>query len=201
MLENSCDRKSLLIGSNCMKHSAVFKIALCSVMFTAGTTILANAKTSASNLDVANKTIFSKPQPTKIIVAQADISSVEQSVLNKINQYRQGRNLPPLTWNNTISNQARIHSQNMANGTVPFSHNGFSQRVQVIGKTIPYRAAAENVAYNQGYADPAANAVQGWLNSSGHQRNIVGNYNLTGIGVAKNSKGEYFFTQIFILKR
>jgi uncharacterized protein YkwD len=184
-----------------MKQSIVFKIALCSVIFATGTTISANAKTSISNLDIANKSIFSKPKPTKTIVAQADTSSLEQSVLNKINQYRQGRNLPPLTWDNRISNQARIHSQNMASGAVPFSHNGFQQRVQAIATAIPYRAAAENVAYNQGYSDPAANAVQGWLNSSGHQRNIVGNYNMTGIGVARNSRGQYYFTQIFILKR
>lgn len=74
-----------------------------------------------------------------------------------------------------------------------------TERVQAIA--IPYRAAAENVAYNRGYTDPVAKAVEGWLNSSGHRRNIEGNYNLTGIGVAKNSQGAYYFTQIFILKR
>lgn len=184
-----------------MKQSVLFKIALFSVIFATGTTISANAKTSVSHLENARKSIFSKPKPTKTIVAQADTSSLEQSVLNKINQYRQGRNLPPLTWDNTISNQARTHSQNMASGTVPFSHNGFQQRVQAIATAMPYKAAAENVAYNQGYSDPAANAVQGWFNSSGHQRNIVGTYTHTGIGVARNAKGQHYFTQIFILKR
>jgi uncharacterized protein YkwD len=191
----------MLFGTYCMKQSVLIKIALCSVIFSTGTAISANAGTPNSHLNIADRFVLAKPKPTNTLVAQVDISSIEQSVLIKINQYRKGRNLPPLTWNNNISNQARIHSQNMAGGAVPFSHNGFSQRVQVIGKTIPYRAAAENVAYNRGYTDPATNAVQGWLNSSGHQRNIVGNYNLTGIGVARNSKGEYYFTQIFILKR
>ncbi|MBE9015042.1 CAP domain-containing protein [Chroococcidiopsidales cyanobacterium LEGE 13417] len=184
-----------------MKHSVLFKLALCSVIFTTGTTIVANAKTPTFYREIAKKNILAKPKPNTTILAQADTSSVERTVFNRINQYRQGRNLAPLTWDNSISNQARIHSQNMASGAVPFSHNGFQQRVQEIAKVISYRGAAENVAYNQGYADPAANAVQGWLNSSGHQRNIVGSYNLTGIGVARNSKGEYYFTQIFILKR
>lgn len=184
-----------------MKQSFLFKIALCSVIFTAVTTISANAKTPIFYRNIVQKNILSKPKPSTNIVAQADTSSIERAAFDRINQYRQGRNLAPLTWDNSITNQARIHSQNMANGTVPFSHNGFQQRVQAIAKVIPYRGAAENIAYNQGYADPAANAVQGWLNSSGHQRNIVGNYNLTGIGVARNSKGEYYFTQIFILKR
>jgi uncharacterized protein YkwD len=30
---------------------------------------------------------------------------------------------------------------------------------------------------------------------------MIGNYDLTGIGVASNSQGEYYFTQIFVLKR
>jgi uncharacterized protein YkwD len=184
-----------------MKQFFLFKVALCSVIFATGTTISANARTPNSHLDTTNKSVLTKPKSTKTLLAQVDTSSIERAVLDKINQYRQGRNLPPLTWDDRISNQARIHSQNMASGAVPFSHNGFQQRVQEIAKVIPYRAAAENVAYNRGYTDPATNAVQGWLNSSGHQRNIVGNYNLTGIGVARNSKGEYYFTQIFILKR
>jgi uncharacterized protein YkwD len=184
-----------------MKQSILFKLALCSVILTTGTTISANATTPTFSRGIAKKTIISKPKPSTNILAQADTSSIEQAVFNKINQYRQGRNLPPLTWNNSISSQARIHSQNMASGAVPFSHNGFQQRVQEIAKVIPYSAAAENVAYNRGYADPAANAVQGWLNSSGHLRNILGSYNLTGIGVARNSRGEYYFTQIFIRKR
>jgi uncharacterized protein YkwD len=29
---------------------------------------------------------------------------------------------------------------------------------------------------------------------------MEGNYNLTGIGVAKNAEGEYYFTQLFILE-
>ncbi|OWY64987.1 secretion protein [cyanobacterium TDX16] len=184
-----------------MKQSVLFKIALCSVIFTAGTTIAANAKIPTSHRESAKKNILAKPNPNTTIVAQADTSSIERAIFNRINQYRQGRGLAALTWDNSISNQARIHSQNMASGAVPFSHNGFQQRVQEISKVIPYAGAAENVAYNQGYADPAANAVQGWLNSSGHQRNIVGSYNLTGVGVARNSQGKYYFTQIFILRR
>jgi uncharacterized protein YkwD len=89
----------------------------------------------------------------------------------------------------------------MASGAVAFSHDGFSERVQAIALVIPYSGAAENVAYNQGHSDPATKAVEGWLKSTGHLANIKGNYNRTGIGIAKNAKGEYYFTQIFILSR
>ncbi|MBD2328915.1 CAP domain-containing protein [Alkalinema sp. FACHB-956] len=128
-------------------------------------------------------------------------ASLEQAVFNQINAYRKSQGLAPLVLNSTITTQARIHSQNMANKTVPFGHQGFDQRVKAIGTVIPWSGAAENVAYNYGYSDPATQAVQGWLKSSGHLRNIRGNFDLTGIGVSRNAKGEIYFTQIFIKKR
>jgi uncharacterized protein YkwD len=124
--------------------------------------------------------------------------SIEQAVHDQVNQYRASRGIPPLSLDSRISEQARNHSQSMASGAVPFSHDGFLVRVQMIARVMPYNKAAENVAYNQGYGDPVTQAVQGWLNSSGHRTNIQDQYNLTGIGIAKNSQGAYYFTQIFI---
>jgi uncharacterized protein YkwD len=84
----------------------------------------------------------------------------------------------------------------MAKGKVPFSHNGFEARVKAI--PLSYNSAAENVAFNMGYTNPAKQAVIGWLNSPGHLKNLRGRYNLTGIGVAANDKGEVYLTQIFL---
>lgn len=127
--------------------------------------------------------------------SDANSASIEQSVFEQINQYRQSKNLPPLTRNAAIDQQARNHSQNMASGQVPFSHQGFEQRVQATG--LAYKDAKENVAYNQD-RDPATRAVQSWLQSSGHLNNIKSNTNLTGIGVAVNGQGVVYLTQIFI---
>ena len=129
-----------------------------------------------------------------------DIDDLERLTHQQINQYRISRNLPPLKLDNSISQQARIHSQNMAQDKVPFSHEGFEQRMTSVSSTISYRSAAENIAYNQGYRDPVERAVTGWIKSPGHHKNMIGNYNLTGIGMAKNSQGEYYFTQIFVLE-
>lgn len=176
-------------------------IALSTVFLTGGLGVSVNAKTSNSTPQSTPKVLVNAPQ-TSIHLAQTNtLTSIEQAVHAQINKYRQQRNLPALKLDERISNSARIHSQNMASGAVPFSHNGFQERVQAIAKVIPLSAAAENVAYNMGYSDPATKAVQGWLNSTGHRQNIEGNYNQTGIGVAQNSKGEYYFTQIFIRKR
>jgi uncharacterized protein YkwD len=123
-------------------------------------------------------------------------TTLEKSVFEQINQYRLSQGLPKLTLNASITKQARIHSRNMAGGKVPFSHQGFEKRVSAI--PLIYNSAAENVAYNLGYSDPANEAVIGWLNSPGHLKNVKGRYNLTGIGVAANEKGEVYLTQIFL---
>ena len=125
-------------------------------------------------------------------------SAIEQSIHARINAYRSTQGLPALVLNETISAQARAHSANMAAGRVAFSHDGFDARVAAIATSITVSGAAENVAFNKGFSDPASEAVTGWLNSSGHRTNIEGDYDLTGIGVAQSSDGTYYFTQIFV---
>ncbi len=177
--------------------STAFKVSVLSVFAIASGLASSTAAMSAPVTSAQPKAL--KPQ----LVAQAasSIPSLEQAVLTQINQYRASRKLAPLTLDSRISVQARAHSQAMASGRTPFSHDGFQQRVQAIARAIPYSRAAENVAYNQGYSDPVRQAVQGWLQSTGHRQNIEGSFDLTGIGIAQNAKGEYYFTQIFIRRR
>ena len=135
------------------------------------------------------------------VLSAKDVSEIDllvQKVHESVNQYRAERNLPPLSLNTYISQQAETHSQNMAQQVVKFSHQGFKDRIEALDGRVIYRRAAENVAYNQGYQDPAQKAIAGWIESKGHHKNMVGDFNLTGIGVAKNKQGEYYFTQIFI---
>lgn len=183
-----------------MKRSIFTSIALTSVVLTSGMLQLpANAQDFGSIFN----SIFQSPQPASTPTSTqstTSLASIEKAVHNQVNRYRANQGLPPLALDSRITEQARIHSRNMANGG-GLSHNGFNGRVQAITKVIPLNAAAENVAYNQGYSNPATQAVQGWLNSSGHRTNIVGAYNKTGIGVAKNARGQYYYTQIFIRSR
>jgi uncharacterized protein YkwD len=154
----------------------------------------------------ADSTVTNREKPTRVPKYRKSSSSkfamnpLELSIHDRVNQYRQSQNLPPLTFDPTISAQARAHSLKMAT-TSHLSHDGFKERVNVVAKTIAYRGAAENVAYNMGHTHPDETAVKGWIKSPGHQVNMVGAYDLTGIGVAQNSQGEYYFTQIFISTR
>ena len=122
------------------------------------------------------------------------IATLELSIRNQIDRYRQSLNLPPLTIDPAVSAQARAHSQEMAqSGTL-------SHTMDSVDRQRKYPTAAENVASIQDSSQPDLLAVKDWIASPDHKQHILGNYNLTGIGVAKNAQNEYFFTQIFINK-
>ena len=123
---------------------------------------------------------------------------IEQRTHQLINEHRSSQGLAQLEWRTLILKEARGHSSDMASGAVAFGHDGFEQRVSRISEVIPLSAAAENVGMNQGYSDPADQAVQGWLNSPPHKTNIEGAYGLTAVGVEVNGAGATYLTQIFV---
>merc|ERR1712151_391928 len=98
-------------------------------------------------------------------------------------------------WSQSLADIAEAHAQQMAKGQMPFSHEGFSDRVSRY--PFPHMSAAENLAYNSGHSDPAGQAVHGWIHSPGHRKNLLGAFDLCGVGVARSSTGEFFFTQLF----
>jgi len=117
-------------------------------------------------------------------------------ILRLVNVYRAGMGLRPLTMNKIVARAAANHSHNMATKKVPFGHDGFDARTDAIKKQLRgANAFAENVAYG---ARTAQEALDMWLHSAGHKQNIEGNYNLTGIGIAKGPDGTLYFTQIFV---
>lgn len=125
-------------------------------------------------------------------------SDLEYKTFNLVNEYRESQSLEPLEWNSDIAENARQHSRNMAKGYSDFGHDGFSARVEKIKETMEVTSAAENVAYNYGYGEPAMTAVNGWIDSDGHRRNMEGDFTLTGIGAVSNDSGKIYFTQIFV---
>lgn len=127
------------------------------------------------------------------------LKGMEKDILSYVNDHRKSIGKPALQMLDVASAQAAIHSSNMAQKKTPFSHNGFETRVSNINKQAggSYSGAAENVAYGQMTAEKV---VDGWLHSPGHKKNIEGNYNLTGIGVARAKDGTIYYTQIFLRK-
>lgn len=123
-------------------------------------------------------------------------TAIQNAILVHINEYRQKHGLSSLKMDNKIVLEAKNHSIDMANHTMSFGHKYFKSRIDRLHSQIKNsNAGAENVAYN--YKD-AQDVVKNWVRSPGHRRNIEGNYNLTGIGIARDQKGKIYFTQIFL---
>lgn len=122
---------------------------------------------------------------------------IEQSFVDEVNRYRQSLHLKPLVLNDVLTQQARMHSTNMAKGRIAFGHTGFPGRAKAIRSYLSVLEISENLAVNQGYADPVSVAFQTLMASPGHRKNIEGDFDMTGIGVAKSSDGRFFFTQMF----
>ena len=114
-----------------------------------------------------------------------------------VNEYRTQKGLAALAFNEQIYAEAKNHSQNMAAGKTPFSHEGFDGRWDRLTKLVGGNSMAENVAMGQ---ETAKEALESWLSSTGHRENIEGKFNLSAVGIALSADGDLYFTQIFLLK-
>lgn len=122
-------------------------------------------------------------------------------VHERVNVYRLTLGLGKLHLDPRVSRVAQKYSEKMARNE-SFSHAGFKRRARAVGRFLPYRTVAENLARNYGHADPVTTAMRSWQDSPKHRAAIEdGRYLKTGIGVTKSPKGKYYFTQIFVLPR
>jgi len=126
-----------------------------------------------------------------------ELDKIGKEALKFTNEFRTKHGKPPLEWHQALCDIGRVHSKDMGDGKVPFSHQGFKERVQ----KYPFRhsAAAENLAMNGGIpeAQVARVSVNGWIDSPGHRKNLLSEQTLCGIGVYRNAKGQYYLTQLF----
>lgn len=119
-----------------------------------------------------------------------------EDVLKHTNHFRKSKGLPALEMRKELNAVARRHSEDMASGRRSFGHGGYNQRELQVSKIMkPYSGMAENVAYG---ARSGKEAFEIWKNSSGHRKNMLGNYKYIGIGTARNKRGVIYYTQIFV---
>jgi uncharacterized protein YkwD len=125
--------------------------------------------------------------------------ATEARIFDLINAERRHQGLPALVYNAQLDRMAKIQAENMAYfqkmaHTIPESQlPTLGDRARYVG--YPFGRLAENVAL--GYPN-AETAVQGWMNSSGHRRNILdSSVEETGIGIARSSAGGLYYCQVF----
>ncbi|HEX6124491.1 MAG TPA: CAP domain-containing protein, partial [Pyrinomonadaceae bacterium] len=135
----------------------------------------------------------------------AEAAKLERKVFSMLNRERRSQGLSELEWNDEVAAVARLHSHNMAEAKF-FSHRGtdgsmVDGRADRIGLGS-WRTIGENIAYIRGYEDPAALAVEKWMESTAHRKNLLGpNWKESAVGVAITSDGTYYLTQVFLLRK
>ena len=141
-----------------------------------------------------------KPESTPEQKPSTDFSSYQQQVLDLVNAERTKRGISALTLDSNLSSVARKKSQDMVNKnyfdhTSPTYGSPFDMMKQF---GISYRTAGENIAKGQ---KTPQEVVTAWMNSEGHRKNILNpNFTNLGVGIAKDSKGTTYWTQMFIGK-
>jgi uncharacterized protein YkwD len=120
-----------------------------------------------------------------------------KEMLKLTNEFRAKQGLPALRWHQGLCDIGMVHSKDMASGKVPFSHQGVEERFRQY--PFPSRQSAENLAMSKGVGElsVARVAVEGWIDSPGHRKNLLGNFNWCGIAVFQGADGGYYSTQLF----
>jgi uncharacterized protein YkwD len=143
-------------------------------------------------------------------------SKVRKRIVKKIhrlvNEQRTQNGVAALEIDQGVTNAATKHSRNMASTGI-FSHviDGKNAGDRMQDENVSFTAWGENIYHGwcQMNGKPAYDvngfaqkAVSGWMNSSGHRKNILNpKFTHTGIGIAaiaRDNKGYMYATQVFI---
>jgi uncharacterized protein YkwD len=131
-------------------------------------------------------------------------NAIERRAFEQTNQIRVQNGLAPFKWDADVCRMARDHSESMSRQGY-FSHTTpdgkrLRERARLVG-ILGFSVLAENIAYNQGYEDPGAFAVERWMQSPKHRANILSpEFRAMAIGSFVAADGSVYLTQTFITR-
>ena len=121
-------------------------------------------------------------------------SGIEIEVLELVNAYRVQKGLPELQYLDPASIQAQLHNEHMMEKD-EVCHHDFPSRYSALVNKANARTVSENVAYGYRTAEGAVNA---WIKSEGHEKNMSGDFTHFGISVKQDEEGNFYYTNIFL---
>lgn len=132
-----------------------------------------------------------------LVAAEATgASSDERTIIEQTNAQRKQAGLAELTQSATLCSVARKHAEAMAKAnSLEHRLNGKSVDGRVSATGYKWTSVSENIAWNQRSVE---DVMASWMRSEGHRKNLL-NSDVTemGAGIAVNSKGEFYFVQVF----
>lgn len=122
----------------------------------------------------------------------ADTQEKEEVLLSHLQQARSHARLAPLSHHAGLRDIARIHAEHLSQ-TQQLSHLGN------LGESVDTVVRWQRVGENVGYGSTMQAIHDKFMSSAGHRANILGQYNLVGIGVSRDGAGRYWVVQVFAL--
>jgi uncharacterized protein YkwD len=123
----------------------------------------------------------------------ADTQKQEEVLLSHLHHARKRAGVPPLSVNSGLRDVARRHAEEMAVSKTLSHSPDFAGRVSVV---VPnWQRIGENV----GYGSTMQAIHDSFMASPGHRANILGNYNIVGVGVSRDEAGRYWVVEVFAL--
>jgi uncharacterized protein YkwD len=134
--------------------------------------------------------------------ARTDFGSEAFEIYELINSRRQRSRLRQLAWDDDVAKMARRYSEEMARGNFFSHHDRRGRSVADRAENFGLRGwtmIGENLFFCEGFDEISNLAVNGWLKSSTHKKNMLNSqWTTTGIGIASNRSGRIYITQVFL---
>lgn len=132
-------------------------------------------------------------------ISDLNLTEDENELLNLINTEREKNNLSAFKIDENLQNVARLKAQDLVKNNY-FSHISptYGTPFEMLrNNQISYKTASENIAGNSSISG----ALDSWLNSDSHKKNILSNdYNYTGLAVVDSIAYGKIIVQLFIGK-
>ncbi|MBZ4669534.1 MAG: copper amine oxidase [Defluviitaleaceae bacterium] len=128
------------------------------------------------------------------------VKAYEMQIFDLANSVRVRNGLKPFVWDDQAAKSSLLHSEDMSKNNF-FSHTnlkGQSPFDRMVAQGIKYSLAGENIAAGQ---TNAIYAHEGWMNSEGHRKNILGDFERLGVGVCFGGEYKIYYTQNFYTPR
>ena len=126
-----------------------------------------------------------------------NLTQEESELLSLINNERNKNNLPNFEIDEKLQNVARLKAKDLVENSY-FSHtspNLGTPFEMLKDNGISYKTASENIAGNSSIAG----ALESWLKSDNHKKNILSNdYNYTGISVVDSIAYGKIIVELFV---
>jgi uncharacterized protein YkwD len=128
----------------------------------------------------------------------AELGTLERRCFDLTNGHRKRKGLAQLVRNGDLDEIAREHSRDMARRQA-LDHGGFDRRKKAVMAALAYQSFGENIFRSTRKLDEIPDrALESWVRSPAHRKNLEGDYRVSGMGAARGEDGRTYLTQLFV---